>query len=148
MMRMCVKLLKRIGIGFLLGMLMGNIIEWITYSTLDNIELAEILSRWTQVVAFQTLIYGLYGAAAMGGTMLYEIESWPLALSSIAHYLIIAVLFVPMALLLKWTSDLSELLIMEGMEFVGYFLIWLIIYLNYRKKIRELNTLHLNRMKK
>lgn len=140
-MRMRAKLLKRAGLGFLMGVVMGNIIAWFFGGTMLDPALVTRMGGEIRAVVIQTMVYGLYGAAAMGGTVLYEISGWPLALSSVLHWLIIAVLYVPMALLLGWASSAADLLVMEGFELVGYFLIWLIMLLRYKASVRELNEL-------
>lgn len=89
----------------------------------------------------QLLLPGVYGAIAMGSVVLYDLDRWPLALASLTHYLIIEILFEPMALYLEWIHTLPEILIMIGIRLICYFIIWLIIFLIYRKQVRELNNL-------
>ena len=92
-------------------------------------------------VLLQTLLFGLYGAACFGGTMLYGIERWPLALATAAHYLIIAGLYVPVTMLLRWGMPAMEYLILEAAMLVGFFIIWLIMYLRYKAEVRQLNEI-------
>ena len=139
------KLLKRAGLGYLLGMALGNFIAFALRGAGGNMVSAALVARMggeTKALIVQTLVSGLYGAATMGGTVLYDIERWPLALSSAAHYLVVAVPFVPMALLLGWMRSPSEFLVVAGIQLVAYFLIWLILYAIYRRQVRELNELH------
>lgn len=139
-MRLLANFFKRAGIGFVIGVIMGNVIAWFT-GGFFTAEFVETAGNTARAVVIQTLTYGLYGAAAMGGTVLYDIEKWPLALSSAMHYLIIAVLFVPMSLLLGWVGGVADILVMEGIELVMYFMIWLIMYLRYKAHVKELNEL-------
>ena len=138
------KILKRAGLGFLLGMTAGNLISWATglsFGALVSAALIERMGSEAGALAVQTLLSGLYGAACLGGTLLYDIESWPLALSTAAHYLIIALLYAPLALVLGWSSTLSEILLVELIQFVVFFLIWIVMYAIYRKQVRELNAI-------
>ena len=57
------------------------------------------------------------------------------------HFLVIAVLYVPAAMFLGWTDSATEILIVEGILLVAYFIIWLVIYLRYKKKVRSLNEM-------
>ena len=45
------------------------------------------------------------------------------------------------ASLLGWVSDIGTLLIISGMQLIGFFIIWLIMYFGYKKQIRELNEM-------
>lgn len=138
------KFFKLAGIGFLLGVVLGNLISWAcgaAYGVLVSAELVERMHGQLGAVAAQTIVGGLYGAACMGGTVLYDIESWPLARSSVLHYLIIAVLYVPMAFLLGWVGRPADILLVEGIQLAVYFLIWLVMWTVYRRQVRELNQL-------
>ena len=140
---MWVRLLKRAGIGFLLGIVVGNLITWapgITSGETISPDLIAQVGSETGAMAVQTLGMGLYGALAMGGMTLYEIERWPLAMSTVVHYLIIAVSFVVMDLLLRWNSSPAEVLVVEAILFALFSLIWLIMFLRYRSQVRGLNA--------
>ena len=88
------------------------------------------------------LFSGLYGALCMGGTVVYELEDWPLLRVSLTHYLICIVPYLPISLLLGWNSGIAELLIVMGVMTVVYFIIWLIMFLRYRAEVRELNDIN------
>lgn len=129
------------GIGFFLGMIMGNLIAWFADGTLVNTRLAAWLDSDFGSVALQTLLSGILGAVAMGGTVVHSIEHWPLALSCIVHYLLIEIPYIGIALTLGWVTGLPELLWMLFIQGSIYFLIWLFMYLRYRAQVRELNEL-------
>ena len=140
---MWVRLLKRAGIGFLLGIVVGNLITWIpgiTSGKMISPDLIVSIGSGAGAMAVQTLVMGLYGALAMGGMTLYEIERWPLAMSTAVHYLIIAVSFVVMDLLLRWNSSPAEILVVEAILLAVFSLIWLIMFLRYRSQVRRLNA--------
>ena len=52
-----------------------------------------------------------------------------------------AVLYVPTAMFLGWADSAVEILIVEGILLVTYFIIWLIIYLLYKREVRSLNEM-------
>lgn len=141
------KLLTRSGIGFLLGMVMLTLIVTLTGSADDGTihfvseTLLHRAGNARAAALLQLLVCGLYGALCMGGTLLYEIEHWPLLAATAVHYLMIALSYALMAALLGWEMTPSALLTMEGLMAVGFLLIWLIMYLRYKAEVRELNTL-------
>ena len=134
-------------IGFVLGMIVCCVITLIIsfasgsgWEFCSDAFVAKIGSKAGAII-IQLLLTGVYGAIAMGTVVLYDLERWPLALASLIHYLIIEVFFEPMALYLEWMHTLPEFLIMIGIRLVCYFIIWLIMYLIYRKQIRDLNKM-------
>ena len=52
-----------------------------------------------------------------------------------------AILYVPTAMFLGWADSAVEILIVEGILLVAYFIIWLVIYLRYKKEVRSLNKM-------
>ncbi len=141
------KILTLAGLGFLLGMAMVTLIFMLFSRTGDGsfrFVSESLVSRTGSVPAatvLQLLLCGLYGALCMGGTLLYEIENWPLARSTLVHYLMIALGYLPPALLLGWSMGAEELLAVEGIMTAGFFLIWLLMYLRFKAQVRELNEL-------
>ena len=142
------KLLIRCGVGFLLGVAMMLLIPALfnrgpdgTVNYCSDELIARVGGSPAAAMAVSLLLYGLYGACCMGGTLLYEIERWPLALATAVHYLIIALGYALAAHLLCWNLSLKQLLIIEALMTVGFFLIWLYMYLRYKAEVRELNQL-------
>ena len=139
---MFVKTMKKAGIGFLVGVLAGNLIIWLSGASGGLMISPELIARVgseTGAMAVQTLTMGLYGAVCMGGMMLYRVESWSLALSTAVHYLMIAVLFVLMDRALCWNDSSKTILLIELIQLVAFVFIWLIIYLRYKSEVRSLN---------
>lgn len=135
------KILILSAIGFVYGMIMGNLIAYFTGGTLVNSYLAARTGSEAASVLLQTLLSGLLGAIALGSTVVYDIERWPLLLTSVVHYLILEISYVIIALALRWVTSPQGLLIMLGIQLVVYLIIWLIMYFRYRRKVRELNRL-------
>ncbi len=142
------KTLKAAGIGFLIGVVVGNLIAILTGNsdtggvTFASPQLLN-MAGGNGVVAMllQSLFSGLYGAACFAGMSFYEIERMPLAAATALHCALIVLLFIPIALLLGWVNDIVTLLIISGMQLVAFFIIWLIMYFGYKKQIRELNKM-------
>ena len=145
---MLAKTLKRAGIGFLIGIVIGNLIALITGNsstggvTLATKQLLD-MAGGNSVIAMllQSFFSGLYGALCFAGMSLYEMERLPLAAATALHCAIIVIFYIPIALLLGWVSGIAEILVVAGIQIVVFFIIWLIMYFAYRKQVRELNEL-------
>lgn len=136
-----VSFLKHAGVGFLLGVVLGNLIAWMSGGIVSPAFAARTGSQ-TGAIIIQTLAAGLYGAAGVGGMILfYKIERWPLVKATVVHYLIVAVLYVPAALLLGWAESAADLLIVEGIQLAAFLLIWGVMVLRYRAEVKKLNNL-------
>ncbi len=139
------KTLIRVLIGFVVGILMGDGIAMMTTAGGDFVPASPLLiglcGGFWQAFTVQTLLSGLYGAITFGCITLYDIERWPLAFTSVVHCLIIVLLHIPNSLFLGWSQTVWDVLIMAGLQVAAYFVIWLILYLTYRKQVKELNEL-------
>ena len=145
------KLLIRCALGFLFGMaamvivpslISGEPIGPVIYTD----ELLVRTGSPAAATALSLLVMGLFGALCVGGTLFYEIESWPLACATAAHYLIMALGYLIPNWLLCWNMPLSLLLAIEGFMALGFAVIWLIMYLRYKREVLELNELMKRRM--
>ena len=140
--------LKRAGIGFVIGLFVGNLIAilmgtaatgGITFASKQLLDMAggsPVLS-----MLLQSLFSGLYGAVCFAGMSFYDAERLPLAAATALHCALIVLLFIPISYLLGWVSALIETLIIAGCQIVGFFIIWLIMYSVYKKQVNELNEL-------
>ena len=142
------KTLKAAGIGFLLGIVIGNLIAFLTgNSDTGGITFAPQklldMSGGNEVIAMllQSLFSGLYGAVCFAGMSFYEIERMPLAVATALHCALIVLLFIPIAFLLGWVSQIETQLIISGIQLVCFFIIWLIMYAGFKKQVKELNEL-------
>ena len=140
--------LKRAGIGFLIGMVIGNVIAILTGTsstggvTFASPRLLEMAGGSAVVsMLLQSLFSGIYGAACFAGMSFYDADRLPLAAATALHCAAIILLFIPISLILGWVSNIIELLIVMAIQFVVFFIIWLILYFSYKKQIRELNEM-------
>lgn len=140
------KILTRCAIGFVFGVVMVLVIPALFNRTADGstrLVSAPLVGRFgnSGALAVSILLYGVYGALCMGGTLLYQIESWSIARATLVHYLIVALGYAAAAKLLCWNLSPRMLLLIEGLMTLGFFLIWLILYLCGRAQVRELNAI-------
>lgn len=142
------KTLKMTCIGFLIGIVIGDLIAILTGTsstggvTFASKQLLD-MAGGDPVVAMilQSLFSGIYGAVCFAGMSFYEIERLPLALATALHCLTIILVFVPISLMLGWVSGIPELLVFMGIQAVIFFIIWLIMYAGFRKQVKELNKM-------
>lgn len=144
------KTLKRIAIGFVLGIFIGNIIAHLTGGLgsdtlipVSDVLLQRVGSLFAAQV-IQTVMSGVYGAIAFAGIGFYDIEGkrWSLAAASLSHYLTIAVTYIPIAFLLDWIETPIDALIMAAIQAVAYLIIFLIMSLIYKAQVKELNEIN------
>lgn len=86
------------------------------------------------------LMGGLEGAAAMGSSVMYDIEKWSLIRATVTHFLLVFVLYFLIVVTMKWfrLDDPVFWIVIAGMA-AGYAVVWLIQYLAYRRTIRKMN---------
>lgn len=144
-MRKC--LISKALIGLVTGPLAAHVITLlVNYFSLGQYlvcmpELTDNLGLAGAVVA-QTVLGAIFGMVAVGGMCFFEIEGWSLLRSSAAHCSLILVSFIIVGLQLRWLSfHLISILIMASIIFLVYTLIWLIMYVIWKKEIREMNRL-------
>ena len=142
------KTLKRAAIGFLIGMVAGNLIAFIFGASSREISpfvsnsLIEMCGgSETAAFTLQTLMSGLLGAASCAEMGFYEIESWSMVKTMLVHFGAISAVYIPVAFMLNWVGSLTDILIVEGFMAVGYIITWVIFYLIYTSEVRKLNEL-------
>ena len=138
------KILIRAAVGFPLGALVAVILGVVDMRFCSQ-ELAAAVGSEGLGIALQILVSGLYGSACMAGTSFYDMDRLSLALATGLHYLIIAVGLVLCNWLLRWGMGAGILLTVLAGQTVGFFLIWLFMWLRYRKEVKELNELNARR---
>ncbi len=140
---MLVKTLKRAGIGFLIGMVVGNLISVLSAhgEGIVTRTLLEHAGSLPMAIILQTLLSGAIGAFAFGGVSLYEIESWPLLLITAVHYAIYMTVFVVSDLILGWYATAFDIVFMAVILAVIHFIIFLIMCAVYRAQVKKLNEM-------
>ena len=145
------KALKAAGIGFLIGVVVGNLIailtgnsdtSGVTFASQKLLDMAG--GNGTVAMLLQSLFSGLYGAVCFAGMSFYEVERMPLAAATALHCATIILLFIPIALFLGWVSNITEILIIMSIQLVCFFIIWLIMWSIYKKQVKELNDMQKN----
>lgn len=118
-------------IGFLGGILIEVIIGMCVSSQEDW-----FFDRPSMI--WQLIGSGLYGAVAMGGSIVYHFERWGLLRVTLVHYTLTLAAFLITNAVLNWFPA-SVLAIVLILFTVVYFIIWLVQYLRWKKTIQEMN---------
>ena len=86
------------------------------------------------------LLGGIYGAVAMAGSLVYEIEKWSIARATATHFLITFALYFVLVKAMGWfRSNEGTFWVVVAVMAAAYVLIWLLQYRSYRRKVRAMN---------
>ena len=128
------KAIIRASIGFVLGILVGLGFLSITGAG------AYTVQKGAGGLALYLALSGLLGAVGMGGTTIYSLEHWGLLRCTVTHFVITLLAYCAVGFTLGWL-DLREpvtLLLFLGYV-IAYFIIWLTMYIKYKRQIRHIN---------
>ena len=136
------RVLKYSGFGFILGIAVCSIITTLTGDQIPAApEFVDTIGSLKSALLIQSLLSGLYGAICMGTVLVYDDERLSLSLSSLIHCLCCIIPFIPLSLFLRWSDGIIGALIMAGFQLAAYFVVWLIMYIKYKKQAKELNEI-------
>lgn len=139
--------LKQAGIGFLLGMAVGNLIAFMSdlvsgsSGPIVSQKAMEMCGGEAEALLLQSFLSGLIGFAGCAGMTFYEMEQWSLLRVMASHLGVIFAVFLPVSYVLGWFTDLNELLLMSGMMLASYFIVWRIMCAIYSRQVKELNDM-------
>ena len=86
------------------------------------------------------LVGGVYGAVAMGSSIVYDIESWSIARATVTHFLACFGLYFLIVITMGWFRlDDPTFWMVIALMVIAYVLIWLFQYLSYKRTIRKMN---------
>lgn len=86
------------------------------------------------------LLSGIPGGVSMGSSVIYGVEKWSIARATVTHFLITFACFYLISFALGWFRfEDSLFLIITAAMVIGYFVVWLVMYLAYKRQIRKIN---------
>ena len=136
------KIIKLFLLGLLLGIAACSLVTTLTCDAFPaSPAFVDRIGDLRTALLVQLLISALYGAVCMGSTVLYDVDRLPLSLTSLIHCLICIVPFLFISNFLCWVEGTAQTLIMAGAQLAAYFVVWLVLYLIYRKQTKELNDI-------
>ena len=124
------KLVFKILLGLSVGLLIGAV-----FSSLSSFD--EVPPKGWQIL-IEIVGSGIFGAAAMGGSIVYSLEDWGVTKATFVHYIITFMAFFVVNELLNW-FPYSILFIVIIIMTIMYFIIGLIEFLICRAQVRQLN---------
>lgn len=136
------KVFTRLLAGFCLGAVIGNLIAMA--SDPGRPFMTELfvtrMGNYTAAFIVHTLLSALIGAAAMAGMSLYDETDLPLLFATIVHFVLIEVVFLPVALFLGWIAPVwNQIAMMGGVIAATSLLIWVFMFFYHKRKVSELN---------
>ena len=130
---------KQIILLSVIGAVMGIAI-WFIMLLAHNPKALSDDSRNTGFIILNIFLSALFGACCLGGSFVYDIEEWSILRATVTHFIIVFAGFNIIGLSLGWFAFGSiEYLIIHAVMIAAYIMIWLIQYLIYKQKVRELN---------
>lgn len=144
------KILKLALIGFVLGMLVGNLISFLSSDmnarpfVIVSQKLIERTGSVSAAMIVNTLLSGVLGAVGMAGVIFHDPKEfdWGMTKAAVFHFLLIMAANIPIALYCGWLKPgFRNLLIWVSIMALSYFIVWLIMYFRYRKETEELNRM-------
>lgn len=144
------KLLIYAAVGFLFGMAAMFLVSSLLNHTplgsrIYSDRLLAAVGSPEAATALSLGVMGLFGSLCICGTLFYEIESWSLTKATAAHYLSMSLGYLIPNWVLCWDIPLKMFLIIEGFMTLGFFLIWLAMYLYFKRKVKKLNSMLLRK---
>lgn len=91
-------------------------------------------------VILQTILSLLYGAAWGGASWIWRIERWSILRQTLTHLVICSAATFPVAYFAYWMPhNAGGILTYFGIFLVIYLFIWLSLYSNMKKRVRQIN---------
>ena len=118
-----------------IGFSMGLLIDVFVYAYAVPIE--QIIEE-KGLMPVQFIGSGINGAICFGGTIVYEIEKWGLLHATLTHFLLTLASFLTANAVLQWFPN-SIMVFVMILFVIGYFIIWLVMYLGWKRQVKKLN---------
>jgi len=135
-------------LGFPLGITIGYIITIIlslyrgngVYSPCTP-ELVTTMGTEIKAVLLQTLLSGILGTSFSACSVIWETDNWSIAKQTFIYFSITAFVMLPVAYLTNWMPhSLVGFLSYFGVFIAIFFIIWIIQYFIWMKKIKQINA--------
>ena len=87
------------------------------------------------------LLGSLQGALGMGSTVVYAIDRWSVTRCTVTHFVIVFSGYTALGLIEGWFLPGDPgFWIMTAVMVAVYFIIWVTMYLSYKRKIKQMNS--------
>ncbi len=122
-------------IGFIMGILIGLVI--LSFAGID----AYCAEYGTAHFALYLVTSGALGAINMGTTTIYSLERWGLLRCTLTHFCVVMTTLCVVGFSMGWLrfrDPVTRWIL--AVSVVAYFIVWTIMCLLYRRKIRRINA--------
>ena len=134
-------------LGFPLGIAMGYIITILISLVAGDgnyypvaPELIDVFRNEINAVVFQTVLCGILGVSFSASSIIWEMEHWSIAKQTGIHLMITSCVMLPIAYFAHWVErTLLGFMLYYAVFLVVFFIIWLIQYVIWKNKIRDIN---------
>ena len=121
-------------VGFALGILVG-----LGFLSITGVG-TYYVQRGADGLALYLALSGLLGAVGMGGTTVYSLEHWCLLRCTATHFVITLSVYCAVGFTLGWLDLRDPVTPYMFLGYViAYFVIWMVMYLRYKRQIRRIN---------
>lgn len=101
--------------------------------------LTQQLGSEISAVIFQTVLSGILGAVFAASSVIWETD-WNIAKQTGIYFLITSITMLPIAYLTHWMEhSITGFLIYFGIFVLFYLIIWIVQYLIWKNKIKQIN---------
>ncbi|MBQ7774400.1 MAG: DUF3021 domain-containing protein [Lachnospiraceae bacterium] len=103
--------------------------------------LIEMAGSEINAVILQTILCGILGMTFAASSIIWELDHWSIAKQTGVYFLITAFVMLPIAYLTHWMEHSLKGFLSYSAIFLGIFIImWISMYLVYRKNVKQLNA--------
>lgn len=104
----------------------------------------QMLERFNgcELIAFtnQYILSCIIGFTFAAASCIFEVERWSMAMQTFLHFLIISIVFLPVSMMAGWMgTTFKDICIYLSIFIVIYVGIWAMSYLQWKKRIKQLN---------
>ena len=139
--------MQRSLIGLPVGIAIGCIISLIVSACIGDetfhsvaLEFARKTGNELNAVVLQTVLCGVLGVGFAAASVIWELDSWSLAKQSGVYFLVIGLLFLPIAYVTNWMRHSVVGFLSYFGIFIGiFFATWLSRYLCWKQQIKKIN---------
>lgn len=126
--------------SFLIKLMLGAIIGmFIPIAIMFGTDGADYIDSHGLILLKQIIGSMIYGAIAMGGSVVYEIESWSIVRATSTHYILTMSSFLIANYLLEWFGNGIWLAVAFICMTMGYLIIWLVQSALFSRRVKEMN---------
>ncbi|MCR5098685.1 MAG: DUF3021 domain-containing protein [Lachnospiraceae bacterium] len=132
-----------VALGMIIGVGLCAIIGYVQYREVSYCapEFVDYIGDPAKALVIEALICGIMGGIDWGSATVYYLESWSVLRATITHFIVVMVVYYPIAFYLRWLSpsEMTDNMTVFACMCVAYVMIWLSNYLSSRARVREIN---------